>query len=331
MIAFRGFSPPGYLLAVMLAANAGNPSLEAQTGTLATEENFRAEPNGVLLGQLMEGTFWGVGEFTGNWVQLDLEGWVWTRSLSVVDRNGFDLVVSEEGGENLRSSPQGSVMARLEEGTLLNEVERVPGWVRVERSVWVWSESVDVSGETSAGAPRTPPAARFRRTGDGGGTLLSAPDGDTLASLSPTSDLEVLAREGNWARVRLEGWTWLPTLEDDPSEAGSSSISDATPAQVTADPGAFRGELVEWKLRFISLERAEKIRTDFYEGEPFLLTRTVTDEAVYVYVAVPPERVDEMSGLAALELVTVVGRIRVGSAALTGSPILDMLELRRAP
>ena len=36
---------------------------------------------------------------------------------------------------------------------------------------------------------------------------------------------------------------------------------------------------------------AERIRTDFYEGEPFLLARGPADENAFVYVAVPPERV----------------------------------------
>ena len=26
------------------------------------------------------------------WVQVELEGWVWIRSLQIVDRDGFDLV-----------------------------------------------------------------------------------------------------------------------------------------------------------------------------------------------------------------------------------------------
>jgi hypothetical protein len=247
-----------------------------------------------------------------------------------VDRNGFSLVVSVEGGENLRESPAGSTVGRLEEGMLLLEVERVPGWVRVERSVWVWSASVDVSAAATSGAGALPFSARFRRTGEAGGALLAAPDGDTLATLSPTSDLRILAREGNWARVRLEGWTWLPILEGGDGETDTALVTDVSPTQVAADPDTFRGRLVEWELQFISLERAEKVRTDFYEGEPFLLMRTVTDDASFVYVAVPPERVEEMSGLMALERVTVVGRIRVGAAALTGSPILDVLEVRRA-
>jgi len=90
------------------------------------------------------------------------------------------------------------------------------------------------------------------------------------------------------------------------------------------------GRLVTWELQFVSLEEAEAVRTDFYEGEPFLLTRPVGDESTrFVYVAVPPEALVTSRGLTPLERVTVVGRIRTGASALTGAPILDLVELRR--
>jgi hypothetical protein len=86
--------------------------------------------------------------------------------------------------------------------------------------------------------------------------------------------------------------------------------------------------VVSWELQFVSLERAERVRTDFYEGEPFLLARSVPDNT-FVYVAVPPDRLSEVQGLVPLERLRIVGRIRTGSAALTGNPILDLLDLER--
>ena len=93
--------------------------------------------------------------------------------------------------------------------------------------------------------------------------ILSAPDGDTLAIPAPSANLQVLAREGNWARVRLEGWIWLPQGADGGIEA--SVRTDVTLESVAASPDDYRGEVVQWDLQFISLERAEEIRTDFYE------------------------------------------------------------------
>jgi hypothetical protein len=165
--------------------------------------------------------------------------------------------------------------------------------------------------------------------GSANGTILSAPDGDTLAVSAPSTNLRVLAREGNWARVRLEGWIWLP--ENAGGGSGASVRTDVTLANLTAAPDDYRGEVLQWDLQFISLERAEEIRTDFYATEPFLLTRMTDGDQAFVYVAVPPERLAEAQRLNPLERIRVLGRVRTGSARLTGSPILELLSFERIP
>jgi hypothetical protein len=104
---------------------------------------------------------------------------------------------------------------------------------------------------------------------------------------------------------------------------------EVTPDQVAGNPEAYRGRVVVWELQFVSMERADRMRSDFYEGEPFLLTRGLQPSSVFVYVAVPEERVEEVEGLIPLERIRVVGRIRTGAAAFTGNPILDLVELTR--
>ena len=47
------------------------------------EENFRRDPNGVVLARLDPGTSLRVLAEEGNWTQIELEGWVWLRSLQV--------------------------------------------------------------------------------------------------------------------------------------------------------------------------------------------------------------------------------------------------------
>jgi hypothetical protein len=144
--------------------------------------------------------------------------------------------------------------------------------------------------------------------------------------LASSTNLQVLAREGNWTRVRLEGWIWLPEGADE-----GAGVSDATLASVVVAPDDYRGEVVQWDLQFISLERAEEIRTDFYETEPFLLTRMGDGDQSFVYVAIPPERLGEAQRLDPLERIRVLGRVRTGSARLTGSPILELLSFERIP
>jgi hypothetical protein len=102
-----------------------------------------------------------------------------------------------------------------------------------------------------------------------------------------------------------------------------------TPADLRSDPQGSAGRLVAWQLQFISLERAEKVRTDFFEGEPFMLTRYGGADGPFVYVAVSRERVTEIQGLVPLELISVTARVRTGASSLTGTPILDLVSLER--
>jgi hypothetical protein len=139
--------------------------------------------------------------------------------------------------------------------------------------------------------------------------------------------MEILGREGSWARVRLEGWVWVS-----PNDAAAPAEEDAaagalTPADLNANPSGYRGRVVSWELQFISLERAEKVRTDFFEGEPFLLTRFGGGDGPFVYVALSPERVQEGEGLLPLEWLSVTGRVRTGASSLTGTPIIDLVAL----
>lgn len=321
-----------------------SPGHAQERAVVRAEENFRREPNGVILARLLPGTSLRVIGSEGNWTQVEVEGWVWLRSLQVSEDASFDLVVTEVGGENLRSGPSGTILGRLEEGALLEELGRDEAWARVTRLGWVWSASVRLEAGGGTPAARTEPAAErpaaerpagpasrapggFRRTA--GGPILTAPDGDTLAVAAPASDVEVLRRDGNWARVRLEGWMWMPGADE------AAPVEDATPsalepAELMADPDAHAGRVVSWTIQFISLERAEVIRTDFFEGEPFLLARFGGQDGPYVYVAVPADRLGEVQGLVPLERVDVTGRVRTGASSLTGAPIIDLISLQRA-
>lgn len=327
--------------------------LPAQTATTRVEENFRAEPNGILLGQVMPGTSMRSARVEGQWMEVTLEGWIWERSLQVRTGGDGELAVSAAEGENLREAPSGRVAARLGRGTVFEELERVPGWIRVRRSGWIWATSMERAessvpssttgaamatgasdGPTSSGgAPSSGGEAgsRWLRTGDSGAAILSGPDGDTLGISVADAELRLLSREGNWGRVQMDGWVWLPHMDaDDETESGSGVTLDVTVAELARDPEGYRSRLVQLDLQFISVERAEQVRTDFYEGEPFLLMRS-SGEGGFVYVALPAERLPEVNGLLPLERLIVIGRVRTGSAGITGSPILDLVEFRREP
>jgi len=343
---------PWLVVTLLLAAPAG--AFAQSRATVRVDENFRRAPNDVVLARLAPGTPLAVVRRDGDWLEVDVEGWVWLASLQVSDGE-FDLAVAAREGENLRSAPQGAILGKLADGALLEDLGREPGWAHVRRRGWIWSASVSTTASAPAAAPSTtaaapaPPAAAaqtprpaaptrapegptarrpegFTSTGGSGASILTTPDGDTLAVATAGRDLQVVSREGNWARVRLEGWVWMPTGAQARPEAAPTAL---TPEDLTREPEAHVGRVVSWTLQFISLESAEEIRTDFRRGEPFLLTRFGGPDGPFVYVAVPPERRTDAQGLVPLERIAVTGRVRTGASALTGTPIIDLLTLGR--
>jgi hypothetical protein len=145
----------------------------------------------------------------------------------------------------------------------------------------------------------------------------------------PQRDLQVVSREGNWVRVRLDGWVFMPASDPGAAATLDTTPSTLVPQDLTADPTANVGRVVSWALQFISLERAEAIRTDFRQGEPFMLTRYGGPDGPFVYVAVPSERLTDAQGLVPLERISVTARIRTGASSLTGTPIVDLLSFER--
>jgi len=318
--------------------------------TLRVEENVRREPNGVVLGRIGEGARLRALNNDGNWTQVEVEGWVWLRSLENSADPSFDLVVSQEGGENLRSGPSGSRVGVLAEGTLLEELGRNPGWARVARVGWIWSASLvevpdpgpdmtpsllgTMNGSRDSQAPVTDIArvpvdfARVRSVG----AILAAPDGDTMGLVTASGEVQVLERQGRWARVRLEGWVWMPETSSNQSgvDTGTREMALALrPEDLSSNPSEYAGRVVVWNIQFISLERAEAVRTDFFEGEPFLLSRFGGSEGQFVYVVVPTDLLPEVEGLVPLEIVELTGRVRTGASKLTGTPIIEMIEIQR--
>ena len=120
---------------------------------------------------------------------------------------------------------------------------------------------------------------------------------------------------------------WLPPTPV--TDAQADDVVTLTPDELGRDPEAYVGRVVTWRLQFISLERAESVRTDFFEGEPFLLCRFGGPEGPFVYVAVPPERAAEVENLLPLELLAVTARVRTGASMLTGTPIVDLIAFER--
>ncbi len=326
------------LIAILLLS-ISCPSLaiaQATARVRVAEENFRKEPNGTQLAAVLRDSELKVISERGGWVQVELDGWIWGRSVAETQREGFDLSVRAAGGENLRSRPQGPIKARLLEGCLLERVAAQGDWYQVKRRGWIWKGSLELSGPPAAAGPaageaaESPPAALETEvppliTAAGALVVFANPDGDSIAQLQPGAQAQVLGRTGDWLRVRVDGWLYGPAALD--SALHLADTGGLTPAQLRADPSRYKGALVRWRVQFISLRRAERARSDFQEGEPFIHARGAAGDAGFVYLAVPDELLPIAESLRGLEYVTVVGRVRTGRSSLLGSPVIDLTDI----
>lgn len=337
----------GLLLLILLT-----PALApAQTGTVRVErENLRAAPAGTIIAEVMNDAPLALGATQDRWREATLDGWIWGASVREESEDGHDLVVSASAGENLRAEPNGTIVARLQSGTRLDEVETRDNWIRVRRTAWIWQPSLQVAesgsgtgagdqaGAAPAGdgpgeAPARPSGSAISGDGErefvvagGGVRILESPGGDTLAGVQPGATVEVVAREGDWTRVRIEGWAFTGSLAGDET-AAAAVLSDVSAADLAAEPERYRGRIVEWAVQFIALQQAERFRTDFLTGEHFVLARGPGSEPGFVYVAVPPEQLEAARALTPLQRFTVLGRVRSARSALTGAPVLDLMEI----
>jgi hypothetical protein len=311
---------------------------------VTSSTNFLQTAGGRRLGTVRPGTALRLtGERSGSWSQVVLEGWIWSGSVVRTSRAGFDLSVSVAGGENFRDAPstRGAVQARLLQGFLLERLGTSGQWIQARRTGWVSTSVLSTAAaqtedETDQGPAAGSPSADADSGAEDSGAeaegslvvsgaparLYVSPEGDTIGSVRPGADLTVLARQGAWARVRLNGWVRVADLlPADPSVGGS----EVSAADLKANPDEYRGRQVRWVVQFVALERAEAVRTDFYEGEPFILARAPDPSHGFVYLAVPPELLAAAQELAPLEMIEVQARVRTGRSAIMGAPVLDLL------
>jgi len=88
-----------------------------------------------------------------------------------------------------------------------------------------------------------------------------------VARVAPGTELEVVARKGAGPASVWRGGPGCRPGQHDPPEG--APVAALKPQDLASNPTAHRGRVVNWELQFISLEHAEKVRTDFFEGEPF--------------------------------------------------------------
>ncbi|MBA3894154.1 MAG: hypothetical protein H0X69_10740 [Gemmatimonadales bacterium] len=313
-------------------------------GPLAAQEERRLEapadlhrdPAGTPLVSLPAGARVEAGKTDGDWHEVTVEGWIFRPSTSPTKRDGFDLVVTSQEGENLRRAPNGPIVGRAREGTLLERVGEKGKWFRVRRDGWVPSNAVPATagapaqGRASASRARAapvPPAVpppvssvegveTIRETG-----LSRLPDSAPGSTLPAGTPARVVARSGQWVRVQVEGWVRESDIK--PAEAGV--LAGISAAEVQASPDRFVGQTLDWRLQVIAVQVADELRPEIPAGQPYLLTRGPLPEPGFVYVTIPPERAAEFRALPPLHEALMRVTLKAARTRYLATPVAELV------
>ena len=332
----------------MLAAVAAPLAAQQRVRLTAQTELLKAA-EGPILGRVERGTEWAQGRSDRRMVEVTIEGWIFAASLGATTREGFNAIVNDRAGQNLRADPRpdGRLVGRLRGGALIQRIEVRNGWARVRRQAWV-ARSATEGGDAPAAsqttrqvpdpqpAPREPqsaprdtsPRPATSALGDGsrataprGAALRTTPGGTTVGTLAAGSDVRVLSRAGGWTRVRVDAWVPDTALETSPG----GSATGVTAAEVRAEPARWIGQVVDWKLQVVAVQVADALRSDLPEGKPYLLTRGPSPESGFVYVLVTPQQAEQYRNAPPLREVTMRVRIRAPSSKYLPTPVVELI------
>jgi hypothetical protein len=343
---------------LLLAALAAGPVAAQDQRHLSDSTDLHRDPEGAPLVSLPAGTPIETGAAKGDWREAAVQGWIFSPSTTPTKRDGYDLIVTSDEGENLRRNPNGPVVGRVREGTLLERVGKQGKWFRVRREGWVPRSAVasrqgqakpatptqgqqgaQAQGQQASAKPtpaaaaptkaRTPPAAAAptgpvegvevsRETG-----LARAPDSTPYATLQPGIPARVMSRSGEWVRVQLDGWI----KEADLKPADNGVLREVSAEEVQKSPARFVGQPLEWRLQLIAVQVADELRPEIPTGHPYLLTRGPLPEPGFVYVTVPDTMVARFRALPPLTELTLRVSLTAARTRYLATPVADLLSV----
>ncbi len=155
--------------------------------------------------------------------------------------------------------------------------------------------------------------------------LRTAPSAGTIGGLRKSANVEVLARDRGWTRIRIDGWVPDSVLVP----ADTTYRANLSAADLRVDPAAARGKMVVWTVEYLALQSADPLRHGLADEEPYILARGPNSENALLYLVVPPSLMGTVRALKPLSKITVTARVRDGRSDPVGVPILDIQTLRR--
>ncbi len=320
---------------IVLAA----PLVAQEERRLDSAAQLHRDPDGTPLVSLPAGAPVEAGKADGDWREVTVEGWIFRPSTTRTKRDGFDLVVTSNSGENLRREPNGPIVGRVREGTLLERVGEKGKWFRVRRDGWVPRQAVQ--GKAAAkpadttraraqsqraqppvSAAPAPPSSiegveTVRETG-----LSRMADSASVARLPAGTPARVVGRSGEWIRVQVEGWVREADVK--PAEAGV--LAGISAAEVRASPERFVGQTLDWRLQVIAVQVADELRPEIPSGQPYLLTRGPLPEPGFVYVTIPTRRIAEFRALPPLHEMVMRVTLKAARTRYLATPVAELIS-----
>jgi hypothetical protein len=322
---------------------------------LAQDTPFLKEPGGIVLATLNAGTRVTQGRTSGGFVEVSLQGWIFSASTRPDSREGFD--VSAASAENIRAEPDGEVLARVVTGTLFSRVARRGGWSQVRRSGWVQrallaspaaapttaaplaskpdsarSEAAPQTGKpapVAAGPPAAPQSdstTAAPQTGRvklrQGAELARAPDGASLGKLTSPAEATVEDRRGEWVKIRVDAW--VKRGDVDGPLAPPPAI---TAAMLRTNPDRYVGQTVSWRVQFLAHQHADELRPEMPSGRPYLLARGPLPETGFVYVLLTKEQADQLQGLLPLDELALLVTVRAARTRYLATPVVELVRV----
>lgn len=148
--------------------------------------------------------------------------------------------------------------------------------------------------------------------------------GPSVGQVLKGGTVDVVARDGDWVRVRLEGWVREADLI-----ASDTTLRQLSVADIRSNPSAAQGKLVRWEVEAVALRSADPLRTGLQTGEQYLLALGPGSEKALVYIAVPESLLAGVRSLPPLAPVIVTARVRDPKSQPAGVPILDLQSITR--